>query len=178
MVVDLQPHPMHPAPQGLRLSVQALREPVSLRLIYRLEGAIADVCWPPPALPGRADRLWRTTCCEAFLQEETPAYVELNAAPSGAWAAYAFASERDKNRLDAAFALEIMPQKTADALILEARVAGAALSWRRPWRAGFAAVLEDTAGRLSYWAMNHPKNTPDFHDPRGFAALLPAGDAP
>jgi len=178
MVVDLLPHPALPAPRGLRLSVRALRETASLRLIYRLEGAIAEIRWPPAAQPVRADGLWRTTCCEAFLQDRRPAYVELNAAPSGAWAAYAFAHERDENRADAALALEIMTQKTADALILEALVAGADLSWRRPWRAGFAAILEDAAGGLSYWAMNHPKNRPDFHDPQGFAALLPAGDVP
>jgi hypothetical protein len=31
-----------------------------------------------------------------------------------------------------------------------------------------AAVIEDDAGGLSYWALQHTSDKPDFHHPNGF----------
>lgn len=41
-------------------------------------------------------------------------------------------------------------------------------------QAGFSAVLETKHGQLSYWALHHPKPSPDFHDPRGRIACIQA----
>jgi len=35
-------------------------------------------------------------------------------------------------------------------------------------RLGLAAVIERTDGGLSHWAITHPAERPDFHDPAGF----------
>ena len=177
MQLELRPHPATPGPEGLRITVEIVRTQSALRLIYRLEGPVHQIRWPPATAAVRADDLWRTTCCEAFLQAEPPAYVELNAAPSGAWAAYAFTDERE-GRADADVSVAISTQAAPDALLLEAVVTGPGLPWDRPWRAGFTAVIEDAAGEVSYWALNHPKDRPDFHDPQGFAALISAQSAP
>jgi hypothetical protein len=32
-----------------------------------------------------------------------------------------------------------------------------------PWRLGLAAVLEETNGHKSYWALAHPPGKADFH---------------
>jgi hypothetical protein len=40
-----------------------------------------------------------------------------------------------------------------------------------------AAVLEDRDGRLSYWALEHPSERPDFHHPNSFVLELPLGTA-
>ena len=45
-------------------------------------------------------------------------------------------------------------------------------------RMGLSAVLEDRRGRKSYWALAHASDTPDFHDPACFTAMLPASKAP
>ena len=37
------------------------------------------------------------------------------------------------------------------------------------WRLGLAAVIEETSGRKSYWALAHPPGKPDFHHPDCFA---------
>jgi hypothetical protein len=37
-----------------------------------------------------------------------------------------------------------------------------------PLRAGVAAVIEETDGRLTYWALAHPSALPDFHHRLGF----------
>ena len=41
----------------------------------------------------------------------------------------------------------------------------------RDWtgRFGLAAVIEETNGRRSYWALAHPPGKPDFHHADGFA---------
>jgi hypothetical protein len=38
---------------------------------------------------------------------------------------------------------------------------------------GLAAVIEDVSGDLSYWALAHLSDKPDFHHPDGFALHLP-----
>jgi hypothetical protein len=40
------------------------------------------------------------------------------------------------------------------------------------WRLGVAAVIEETSGRKSYWALAHPPGKPDFHHPDSFAHVL------
>jgi hypothetical protein len=40
-------------------------------------------------------------------------------------------------------------------------------------RLGLTAVVEDHSGRMSYWALRHPAEKPDFHDAGGFVARLP-----
>jgi hypothetical protein len=41
-----------------------------------------------------------------------------------------------------------------------------------PAAANFAAVIEEQGGVISYWALAHPGEKPDFHDPACFAASL------
>ncbi len=37
------------------------------------------------------------------------------------------------------------------------------------WRLGLAAVVEETNGTITYWALTHPSGKPDFHHIDGFA---------
>jgi hypothetical protein len=41
-----------------------------------------------------------------------------------------------------------------------------------PWRLGLSAIIEETSGRKSYWALAHPPGKPDFHHPDCFACEL------
>lgn len=43
-----------------------------------------------------------------------------------------------------------------------------------PWRLGLSAVIEETSGAKSYWALAHAPGKPDFHHPDAFALDLPA----
>jgi hypothetical protein len=40
------------------------------------------------------------------------------------------------------------------------------------WRLGLAAVIEETSGRKSYWALGHPPGQPDFHHSDCFACEI------
>ena len=42
-----------------------------------------------------------------------------------------------------------------------------------PWLAGLSAVIEEAQGALSYWALAHPSDKPDFHHPDSFVLDLP-----
>ena len=125
---------------------------------------------PEPAIPGRADGLWRTTCLEAFVGVGGEAYVEFNFSPSGKWAAYRFDRPREGMREEPA-QVEIGLEGGEGWLALEASVECATLSPGAPL--GLSAVVELGGGSKSYWALAHRGGAPDFHDPACFVASLP-----
>jgi hypothetical protein len=47
-----------------------------------------------------------------------------------------------------------------------------------PWRLGVSAVIEETSGRKSYWALTHTPGKADFHHADGFSLTLPPPEAP
>jgi hypothetical protein len=161
-------HPAVAAPPGIRVEAGARLEVDALRLAFRLAGDLVALRIPPPAPSVATDGLWQHTCFEAFLgRDDADAYIELNLAPSGAWAAYAFRAYRER---DPGAALlrppEVTVSRAADAIVLEATMPLASLVRDRslaPSRLGLTAVVEDAAGALSYWSLHHAAGPPDFH---------------
>lgn len=153
----------------------------TLSVTYVLAGDIDRIRLPAPHLPRFADNLWQHTCCELFIRRQGEAtYREFNFSPSGEWAAYAFERTRARISFDANFNIETLDPQIAvrigakkielDATIRLDRLSplytGAALAL------GLSAVVEDTAGALSYWALKHPLDKPDFHHPDAFVLEL------
>jgi len=169
----LIPHPDLPHPP-LRIDVEARRPaPGRLRLLYVVTGRIVDLIVPPPGAPVRAAELWLHSCFEAFLGAGS-GYLELNFAPSRAWAAYRFDGYRS-GMSDAAIAPpRIDARSDARRLELSATVGVDAMSGRL----GLSAVIEEKGGRRSFWALAHPPGDPDFHHETCFALELPAAEAP
>lgn len=176
-------HPETPCAETASVSALARRDAASrLLLEYALEGDLAALRIPATTRPKRAHGLWQHTCFEAFIGvEDSDAYVEINLAPSGEWAAWTFDRYRSGQR-DAA-----VPEPRFDilagsaSLALRAELDLAAVPWIAAaaiWRVGLAAVLESRSGALSYWALAHGPGRPDFHDAAGrklaLAAELPA----
>lgn len=128
---------------------------------------------PAPAKPERTDDLWKSTCFELFAKPAGgEAYFEFNFSPSFEWAAYAFDGHRAGRRELASHDPEIVisPASPHFFLAVEAMPAlppGA-------MQIGFSAVIEETDGTISYWALAHPPGKADFHDPACFALELPA----
>lgn len=155
-----------------RLDVEISRPAAGgVLLRYEARGRPGDLKIPAPAEPGRADALWRYTCFEAFIG--TPeGYVEVNLSPSRQWAVYAFTGYRSGMRAAAELGEpRIALHRTHDALALSAHLATP--PGQGPWRLGLSAVIEETDGAISYWALAHPPGKPDFHHPDCFAAELP-----
>ena len=151
-----------------------------LLLHYTVQGRLDALRLPGARAPRFVDGLWRHTCLEAFVG--TPmgsAYHEFNFAPSGEWAAYGFSAERQRDvALDARLAqAALAPNSSHDGALLTLKVALplAALPARpphAPWHLGLTAVIETTDGTLSYWALQHPAATPDFHHRGGWIARV------
>ena len=141
-----------------------------IAVTYSLEGQLDRLRIPAPRPPRIAARLWLHTCCEIFIARKgLSGYHEYNLAPSGEWAAYAFASYRDGAPLvDEKLDPRITVRRSAEQLELDAfiRVGQGALAL------ALSAVVEDEDGALSYWALRHPPGKPDFHHPDAFAAEL------
>ena len=141
----------------------------SLQLAYRLEGDLDRLRIPPARAPRIAERLWQHTCCELFIASAAGgAYHEFNFSPSGEWAAYRFERYREGVPFAAADP-KISVQRTAEILKLEARI------FHPPsgnLRLGLSAVIEETDGTLSYWALRHAPGKPDFHHRDAFALEL------
>ena len=132
---------------------------------------------PPARASCLTHGLWEHTCFEAFIAlNNSPGYHELNFAPSGEWALYAFQSYREIAPLpDEMVAPEIHVRCFADRLELDANVRLDSLSAMHataPLRLALSAVIEDNTGNLSYWALRHPPGKPDFHHPDAFALTL------
>lgn len=148
-----------------------------LHFRYVVHGPLDRICLPSPGALRRDDRLWEHTCAEAFVAAEgTPGYVELNVSPSRAWAAYAFTAYRERAAVSARlFEPRITVQRDRDALTLDVDVTLTELSPSSRdagFRIGLSMVVEETDGRLSYWALRHPSAQPDFHHPDGFVLRL------
>jgi len=131
------------------------------------------------ARAARADELWKHTCFEAFVRDPSAdAYYEFNFAPSTQWAAYGFTGHRSGMKVVeelSALAMSI----ASDDKHLELSVSLALdrltkLPAHGPWRLGVSAVIEETNGRKSYWALAHPPGKPDFHHSDCFVLTLPA----
>jgi len=148
-----------------------------LKLVYRVNGAMTRLQVPAPRPPLRAEGLWQHTCFEAFIKASaSPNYYELNFSPSGEWAAYAFRSYRDggpfgDDSLDPAISINIEDDRLVLNAVIDLSRLPAIRSAAR-LLIGLSAVIEASDGSLSYWALNHPADKPDFHHPDSFALEL------
>lgn len=141
---------------------------------YRIVGELARLRIPVDPLD--PDRLWAHTCCELFVAPQGgDAYVEHNFSPNGQIARFDFSGYRQRAPSSPTTASS-STSREADALVLVARapLPTGALALR----VSTTAVIEDEHGALSYWALRHPSDRPDFHDPGGFALSLTLGAAP
>ena len=177
MQFNLAPHPARPpaSPEfkvWANVDYSALGAAATVNIWFGIGAPASRFIIPVAAEAGRADNLWQTTCLEAFLRPAGgEAYREWNFAPSGQWAAYDFTAYRD-GMTDAA--VGSAPYiRMEDNLTWWTLGATIAVDSAAEWDLGLSAVLEEKDGTKSYWALAHPREKPDFHDPGCFAARLP-----
>jgi hypothetical protein len=154
-----------------RIEVEMLRDaPDLLTLIYSVSGDLDGASVPPAQMSARTDELWKHTCFEAFLGAGQ-GYYELNFSPSSQWAAYRFDGHRAGMR-DAYFADPSIEWRADD------REGVLSVTLRLPpdltGPLGLSAIIEDTNGDRSFWALAHPPGAPDFHNAACFEAQLPS----
>ncbi|MEA3035029.1 MAG: hypothetical protein QOH04_788 [Sphingomonadales bacterium] len=172
MDLDLSAHPDALPDRVKFVTVQIVRDRGGLQLLYVVEGDPARLVLPPAQKPYRADGLWQTTCFELFLRDEGESYREFNFSPSGQWAAYRFRAYREGREplgVDSPPLIRSSPEQFG--LLLSVFVG---VDIQANARLGLSAVIEETGGRKSYWALSHPGGEPDFHHRDCFAFELPA----
>ena len=183
MRVTLQPHPTTPCVALDAIEVQVHRHAGGgLELHYFAHGRTKDVLWPEGTEGERADRLWETTCFEAFVKPlGRTGYVEFNFAPSGRWQAYSFTGVRagmaEARGLTAPDARTRMTEKTRVHHVRLDLGGVPGLPVEADWALGLSAVIEQADGSKAYWALRHPSPAPDFHHPDCFALTLAAPEA-
>ncbi len=168
MQARLIPHPETPSMFVEEIDVQVQRDGVLLWLRFTIVGDPSAIVWPEEAEAGRADDLWRHTCCEAFVATND-GYVEYNLSPSGRWASYRFDAPRAGMRHADEAAVVLGMDEAFDQMALEARLElppGAKAL-------GLSCVIQHRDGTFSYWALAHPSAKPDFHHPDSFVLELP-----
>ena len=182
--IDLRRHPSTHTDAVHAIQVRVRRSAsAELKLTFRLDGDIPRVRVASPTTPRFAKDLWQHTCFEAFIAingqdgqaGQAAAYHEFNFAPSGEWAVYAFRGYRDGDPVaDEIMRPNIAIRSTANRLELDAVVPLdrlSAIHARALLLIGLSAVVETSDG-LSYWALRHPKDKPDFHNADGFTLSL------
>lgn len=118
--------------------------------------------------PQRLDNLWKRTCFETFVKQSSQSnYIEINASPSGDWALYSFSDYH----VDMANAREVKDFKVSAKLDKEKDTLKCWYTVNlKPFHLpqnnldiGLSCILETDKGELSFWAVNHKKEKPDFH---------------
>ena len=178
MQLNLVPHPSTPpAEPAFRVwasvdHAASLGPVATTNIWFGVSAPAQRFVIPESAEPGRAEGLWETTCCEAFLRAEDEAgYREWNFAPSGDWAAYDLSGYREGMAQ-----ADVRPPyvRFEDNFTWWTLGATIAVDADRSWQLGLSVVLEEKDGTKSYWALAHPPgDAPDFHHADCFAAKLP-----
>jgi hypothetical protein len=173
----LKLHPDSLCSAAIHIEVEAARSRAgSLVLCYFVTGKVGDLRMPPITAATRTDELWQHTCFEAFVRDSQDAgYYEFNFAPSTQWAAYRFSSYRSGMHVATEMrAPGIEVRLSGESYTLQASLELDQLMLPRDagWRLGLSALIEETNGNKSYWALAYPPGKPDFHHPDCFGYEL------
>lgn len=174
---DLVCHRSRLCPSVHRIEARARRPgDGTLELRFVLEGDLARLSLPTPSHGRWTHGLWEHTCFEAFLRpDEGTRYLEFNFCPSGQWAAFDFIGYRDGQEFGQGLQPVLTRRQTESRLELGVTLSAellASLGVYTSLRIALCAVVEDAGGALSYWALRHPAEAPDFHHPDSFALTL------
>jgi hypothetical protein len=141
-----------------------------------MEGDLDRIALPNLVSSSRRHELWRRSCFEIFLAAEGDCgYWEGNFCPSGDWNIYRFTDYRQGMTEEERVARPScrttkLPRRLEVVVDLDLRCLCPDFA---PLAAGMACVVLETDGRVSYWALDHGREKPDFHDRRCFSLSLP-----
>ena len=180
--VTLVPHAANPPRFHQRIDTTLTHTPEGgLQVVYAVHGLNLDLRVPTPHAPAPDNALWKTTCCELFLNPAGQSgYREFNFSPSGQWATYEFADTRLPAAKDFACPTpQVDCERSEDLLKLTVTLPKHALPKADTLRIAVSAILEANDSNLAYWALAHPPGKPDFHQHTGFVLSLgPLGFRP
>jgi hypothetical protein len=152
------------------------RHEAQLTLEYTLLGNLEEIIIAAPsATPSRQDELWKQTCFECFLGvKSSPQYWEFNLSPAGHWNIYRFEDYRHGMQEETAWTIfPFQVEQSSDRLILRLELnLDKIISAETEIEVGITTVIGDERGEVSYWALTHRGEKPDFHRRDSFAIAL------
>jgi hypothetical protein len=174
-LLALRPFAAVPKP-GVGVRAAACRQGAMLSLRWVVDGASVLVEGRADT-PARRDRLWESTCFEAFLAPAgVPAYWEVNVAAGGDWNVYRFDAHRHgmraENRAPAPVVRAVAEAPHVLAVAATLQLAPIAELAAGPLDVALAAVLDLGDGERSYWALRHSGAAPDFHARGSFVVRI------
>ncbi|MHC1744173.1 MAG: DOMON-like domain-containing protein [Syntrophobacteraceae bacterium] len=171
----LQPFPPCGIP-GLSLNALLARSGDGLKIVYRLTGPLRSISIPElSSRPERTNGLWEDTCFELFMAPvHAERYWEVNLSPAGHWNVYRFDAYRSGMCEEAAWqSLPFAVERREEGLSLSLEYdLSRIVSQGQRFDVGVSAVIRETSGLLSYWALCHRGSKPDFHRRDGFVVSL------
>lgn len=167
-------HPKTPPIAVRNISVAWARQGELLALTYRVGGAGALIL-PAMEQPERTDELWKTTCFELFAGFSGARYREFNFSPSSRWACYDFLDYRISGDAPQMPAPSIVMARQGDEAICHITLPYSLIQGATA--IGLTAVIGETGGHSSYWALAHDGPRPDFHKRSCFTLTIEAAEA-
>lgn len=161
---SLIPFTIDTAP-AIKITGEIERQQNQLTIEYKLQGQ-TKIIIPQINTPTRKFGLWEHTCCEFFLSlPDSTQYWEFNLCFAGDWNVYHFLDYRQNLVEETAFnSLPFQVVQKNDNVQLKLKVnLNQIIAPEQNLEVGVAAVVEDRAKQLSYWALAHSSQEADFH---------------
>lgn len=145
-----------------------------IHVLFHIEGEIGSIIFSSESSPPTfKDKLWTKTCFEVFVSEhKKDSYSEWNLSPSKDWAFFSFDRYRNAITKPQLSPGEISIEKKSDEYLYEAYLPVEKGRPKRELDIGLTAVTESKGGELSYWALFHLGDKPDFHRRDSFSWRL------
>ncbi len=184
----LQPHGGPSANPGVSIEVELAplspsKETLSAGfcLTYIFKGSIENILWPAENTRLSPEHLWRSTCVEAFvLYDKGPQYHEFNAAPGipQYTQQYFFGDYRRLEGPGPRWEMRVgdmcTPTPDVARVQVEFQPHTGIQHQLKPEKLGISVILQHKRHpeKLSYFALHHAKDTPDFHCQQSFVLPL------
>ena len=167
-----------PTPPNLDIRTQLqFKENNKLHLRFRLEGDLQKVKWPDRRFEDkRVDDLWQETCFELFIKPVNEKhYWEFNFSNDQYFNCYYFTDYRNGmktepliNEFDSEFKIKnqianFQVEIDMGKLTEQNRLSQVTI--------GVSMVIKSADGSTWYYALQHGKDKPDFHDPGNYVIL-------
>ncbi|MBK25551.1 MAG: hypothetical protein CME70_16260 [Halobacteriovorax sp.] len=162
--------PFNQSDLNLEFRSKAWVEAKVLKVAFELKGDLSNILLPKPLVnPSRVIGLWESTCFEMFVKNSSgDEYFEFNVSSAYNWNLFYFPSIKARLKEYTNISnLAVSAVKKEDSFCLKFWIALDKFPsgfWESDnMKIGLTAVIENKTGPLSYWALAHKEDKPNFH---------------
>lgn len=157
--------------QKFQLTADVLKlNKTEFQIEYVLTGPLDEVLIPDKyqGMYRRTEGLWEETCFEFFIAGDSEQkYFEFNFSPDTSWDAYQFEHYRQKAQLQELIEVpqfDFYKTENSNLFKMVCRIQGPqSIAVQNNYDYSVTTVLKNKNGEVSYWALKHAGDKPDFH---------------